>query len=420
MADKEPVSGPERGEKDLSDRGADELSHNEAVRILALVSCGHAVSSFYVLGLPPLLPFLKTEFQVSYTLLGAMLSLRSIVSGVLQMPVGYMADRFGGKRVLTVGLIVMSLGFGGLALAPNIYWCMPMMVLFGFGLATMRPSNYVIIASSIPASWMGRAFGINIFGGHVGRSIAPPVIIGLSAFWGWRVAVLCAAGFGLLTTFGIISQWRRVRDDAKRKKKKSEASFIEELGMLASKTTLIFFMFYFLNALAGNGINSFLIAALAELHGTPLVVASSALTGYLMAGAAGVLLGGYVVDLTYRHELIAALALIGTASLIALLGTVSMPLVALTAVMVLAGIFQGMIRPARDLMLREVMPKEAFGKAAGMVTTGAAIGSGLAPLLFGWILDIGQPQLVFYMIGVFMLLVAVTAVLPKEKVRMRA
>lgn len=400
--------------------GGDETvaDFKDGVRILTLVSTGHAISSFYVLCLPPLLPFFKLEFEASYTLLGLLLSLRSFVSGALQMPMGILADRFGGKSVLTIGLFVMSLAFGALAFAPNIWWCMPLMLLFGAGLSTMRPSNYVIIASSIPATWMGRAFSINVFGGNVGHSIAPPIMIALSALLGWRAAVLVAAGLGLVATFAIISQWRLVRDDAKVKKKHQSIGMVQGMRMLASRTTLLFFMFYLLNAVSSNGVNSFFMAAISELHGTPLSVASSALTGYLVASAVGVLLGGYLVDLTGRYQLLAACALTGASLLVALLGSVSLPLVLIVVVMILAGTLQGMVRPARDLMLRGAMPKEAFGRAAGMVTTGASIGSASSPLLFGWILDMGQPQLVFYIIGILMLLVAATAVTPKEKVRM--
>lgn len=415
MAETGPAGGATAGQEG----GEPALENSQSVRILGLVATGHAVSSFYILSLPPLLPFLKSEFAASYTLLGAMLSLRSIVSAVLQMPVGVLADRIGGKRVLTVGLLLMSAGFGGLALAPSIWWCMPMMVVFGVGLATIRPSNYSIIASSIPVTWMGRAFGINVFGGHVGRCIAPPVIIGLAALWGWRVAVLGAAAIGIAVTIGIISQWRHVRDDAKSKPKAKSTGLLKEFRMLASKTTFLFFMFYLLNAVASNGVNTFSIAVLTELHGTPLAVASSALTGYLIAGAGGVLLGGYIVDRTQRHQLVTALSLVGAAAIIVALGIVSLPLVILTAAMALTGALQGVIRPARDLMLRDVMPRESFGKAAGMVTTGAAIGSSMSPLLFGWILDAGEPQLVFFIIGLVMLAVAATAVIPKEKVGLK-
>lgn len=414
MSDRD-TAAKERPDQD----GTDEVvEFGDGVRILTLVSTGHAISSFYVMCLPPLLPFFKAEFSASYTLLGFLLSLRSIVSGALQMPMGILADRFGGKNVLTIGLFVMSGAFGALALAPSIWWCMPLMLVFGAGLSTMRPSNYVIIAASIPPTWMGRAFSINVFGGNVGHSIAPPIIIALSAWLGWRAAVIIGAALGLAASLAIISQWRLVRDDAKVKQKHGGVGMLQGMRMLASRTTALFFMFYFLNAVSSNGINSFFMAAVSELHATPLAVASSALTGYLVASAAGVLLGGYMVDITGRYQLIAASALIGASALIALLGAVSLPVVLLVAVMILAGTLQGMIRPARDLMLRGAMPREAFGRAAGMVTTGASIGSASSPLLFGWILDHGQPQLVFYIIGCLMLAVAATAVAPKGKVRL--
>jgi MFS family permease len=398
------------------DASSDAARYGQSMRILALISVGHALSNFYVLSLPPLLPFFKNDFVVSYTLLGTMLSLRTIVSGTLQMPVGFLADRIGGKRVLIAGLVLMSLGFGGLAVAPNIWWCMPLMVVFGLGLATVRPSNYTVINASIPPTWIGRAFGINMFAGHAGRAVAPPIIIALSALWGWRAAVVVTAGIGLAISIGIISQWRIVRDDATGKSKAPGPGIIAEVRMLASKTAFLFFLFYTLNSLSNNGINSFSVAAMTELHGTPLGVASSALTGYLVASAVGVLAGGFIVDKTTRHQLVASLALIAAAALVALIGAVSLPLVILTMVMTVTGIFQGMLRPARDMLLRAVMPRESFGKAVGMVTTGAAIGGTVSPIVFGWILDHGEPQWVFYIIGLGLLAVAATVVAPKEKV----
>jgi MFS family permease len=398
------------------DTSSDAARYGQSMRILALISVGHALSNFYVLSLPPLLPFFKNDFVVSYTLLGTMLSLRTIVSGSLQMPVGFLADRIGGKRVLIGGLVLMSLGFGGLAFAPNIWWCMPLMALFGLGLATVRPSNYTVINSSIPPTWIGRAFGINMFAGHAGRAVAPPLIIALSALWGWRVAVMVTAGVGLAISIGIISQWRIVRDDTTGRRKHPGPGIVAEVRMLASKTALLFFLFYTLNSLANNGINSFSVAAMTELHGTPLGVASSALTGYLIASAVGVLAGGFIVDKTSRHQLVASIALIAAAALIALIGAVSLPVVIIAMVMTVTGIFQGVLRPARDMMLRAVMPRESFGKAVGMVTTGAAIGGTASPIIFGWILDHGEPQWVFYIVGLGLLAVAVTVVAPKEKV----
>ena len=44
-------------------------------RVLGLISTGHFMSHFYSLTLPPLFPFLKDAFDVSYTQLGVMMAL---------------------------------------------------------------------------------------------------------------------------------------------------------------------------------------------------------------------------------------------------------------------------------------------------------------------------------------------------------
>ncbi|MEE8141415.1 MAG: MFS transporter, partial [Alphaproteobacteria bacterium] len=156
------------------------LEHAQSVRILALISTGHALSNFYVLCLPALIPFFKQEFEVSYALLGVILTVRAATSGLLQIPVGFLVDVVGGKKLLIGGLFMLSGSIAALAAIPNFWWSLPLMVVFGAGLATMRPANYTILNASISPSWVGRAFGINMFAAHAGRAVAPPLIVAIA------------------------------------------------------------------------------------------------------------------------------------------------------------------------------------------------------------------------------------------------
>jgi MFS family permease len=65
----------------------------------------------------------------------------------------------------------------------------------------------------------------------------------------------------------------------------------------------------------------------------------------------------------------------------------------------LAGFCSGMVAPSRDMMVRAVTPPGQSGKVFGFVTTGFNIGGVLAPLLFGLVLDLGDPGHVFWMIA---------------------
>jgi MFS family permease len=401
-----------------SDGDRSQPGRGATFRILGLVGTGHAVSNFYALCLPPLIPFFKAEFDVSYAALGVMLSLRSFMSGVMQIPMGVAVDKLGAKPVLVAGSVLMGASFGPIALSPG-YWVTLMLLGFlGAGMATLRPSNYAIINASIPPPWLGRAFGFNVFSAHAGRAMAPAVIISLATLWDWRVAVMIAGGTGISITMGLISQWRYVRDDTRVESKGPKPGLRAQLRMFATPGIVLFFAFYALTSFSMQGVLSFTVVALTELGRAPLGAASGALTGYLIASALGVLAGGYLADKTTRHELMAVTALLLSAGLLIALGTVSMPVVVIVAVMSSVGVCQGAMRPARDMLLRAILPRQIFGRGIGIVSTGAAIGGTLAPIIFGWIMDLGHAEWIFYILGASIVLMALTVITPKQRICM--
>jgi MFS family permease len=60
-------------------------------------------------------------------------------------------------------------------------------------------------------------------------------------------------------------------------------------------------------------------------------------------------------------------------------------------------------------MVRAVTPPGSFGKVFGFVSTGFNIGGMAAPLLYGWLMDRGEPRLIFLFVTVFIFLALVTA-----------
>ena len=82
----------------------------------------------------------------------------------------------------------------------------------------------------------------------------------------------------------------------------------------------------------------------------------------------------------------------------------------------LMGVCLGAISPSRDMLVRAATPPGASGKVYGFVYSGLDLGSCLTPLLFGWLLDRGEPRMVFVTSAAFMVLTIATAV----QVRRRA
>ncbi len=387
-------------------------------KVLGLISTGHFMSHFYLLSLPPLFPFLKDAFDVSYTQLGIMMALMGGATAVSQVPVGFLVDRLGARMVLTLGLIVISVGFGLVGLAPSFEAVLVLVTLAAVGNSVFHPADYAILNSSITPSRMGRAFSVHTFSGHLGSAAAPATMILVGSAFGWRTALIAAGVFGLLVMAAMATQWNSLHDDAVPKKKKHEPAGERSepvgLALLFSKPIVLFFLFFATLSFTSTGLQAFSVSALVTLHDMPVATASAALTAYLLCSAGGVLLGGEISDRTSRHVLIAAGTFILTAVLCLVIAWVNLPLLPLVLAMVAMGLGQGVVRPVRDMMLRAAAPSGSVGKVFGFVSAGIAAGSAIAPIPFGWLLDTGRPQWVFYLMAIFMAVALVTVIVPKR------
>jgi MFS family permease len=123
-------------------------------------------------------------------------------------------------------------------------------------------------------------------------------------------------------------------------------------------------------------------------------------------------LGGIIADRT-PHERVVARVLPARRMAI-LMAWVNMPAAVLVGVMSLGGLLNGMIQPSRDMMVRAVTPPGSFGKVFGFVSTGFNLGGMMAPLLYGWLMDRGEPRAIFMIVvGFFLAQTAITRAKPQ-------
>jgi MFS family permease len=134
------------------------------------------------------------------------------------------------------------------------------------------------------------------------------------------------------------------------------------------------------------------------------------LTGYLLGIAAGILVGGFLADIIPRHGATAALGLAVSAVLTLLAGSGALSLALLPPVLAAAGFSMGVTSPSRDMLVRATVPANASGKVYGFVYSGLDVGSLLAPMVFGFLLDHDRPRAVFAGVAVLLLATILTVV----------
>ena len=162
-------------------------------------------------------------------------------------------------------------------------------------------------------------------------------------------------------------------------------------------------VFYTLVSLANGGISNFAVAAFVSDYGLGFSTANIALTAYLGASAAGVLTGGFLADRTARHGQVAAACFAANAVIIGVIALLHLPALAIVLLMGLAGFLSGLIAPSRDMLVRKAAPAGAAGRAFGIVSTGFNIGGVVAPLMYGTLMDHGEPRWVFALGAMFMI-----------------
>ena len=82
--------------------------------VVSLISAGHCYSHLTSVAVAPLFPALREAFDVSYVALGALMTVFSVATSVAQIPVGLLVDRYGGRLILVIGLVLLG---GSFALA---------------------------------------------------------------------------------------------------------------------------------------------------------------------------------------------------------------------------------------------------------------------------------------------------------------
>jgi FSR family fosmidomycin resistance protein-like MFS transporter len=380
-------------------------------RVIALVAVAHFVSHVHIMLLPPLFGEVREAFGVSYIQIGLALTAFNVASALLQTPAGFLVDRIGPRAMLTGGLLLGAAAIAAAALLPG-YWFF--VIAYGFlGVANTvyHPADYTILSATVDHKRIGKAFSIHTFAGYLGSGVTPALVLACAAVWGWRGGFLFAAGLSFAVALLVIvagSILPRVVHKPGQQPAKSETKV--GLSLLLSRPILRNLLFFFCLAMANGGIQTFTVVGMGAIHGTPFSVANVALSGFLLCSAFGVLLGGIIADRTPHHERVAAVGFAFTSTMAILMAWVNMPAVVLIGVMSLGGLLNGMIQPSRDMMVRAVTPPGSFGKVFGFVSTGFNLGGMVAPLLFGWLMDRGEPRTIFMIVVGFILLALVTAI----------
>ncbi|KQU84339.1 MFS transporter [Variovorax sp. Root318D1] len=363
-------------------------------QLIGLVGLAHAISHFSQLILAPLFPWLKDAFNVSYTELGAVLTVFFVVSCVVQAASGFIVDKLGPRPVLFVGLGALALAAFGYALAQSYWMLLLCAIVGGIGNGVFHPVDYTLFNRKVAPTRLGHAYSVHGITGSLGWALAPAFVVPIAIAFSWRVA-LASAGVLAIVVLLVLWAYRSVLSlDVKTVQKATghgePAPIGGEFDFLRIPAVWMCFGFFFFYAVVISVVQTFAPVAAGHLHAVPVALVAVCLTVYMVASAGGMVVGGFLASDPSRCERIVGTGF-GIAAVLALvLAFAQFPPVMVPVLFGAMGFVSGVAGPSRDLLVKRSTPPNATGRVYGVVYAGLDIGQALAPLVFGRLMDHAQ------------------------------
>jgi len=345
--------------------------------------------------------------------------------GLMQMPMGWVVDRYGVKWPYSVCFLLWCLAAAATGMVSTLSALILMRLLMGMAEAVAVPATYRYLANNFDETKKGTALGIFSIGGKMGPALGAPIAASIIVHHSWQVMFIATGLVGLLWLLPWLSLTRndypsqgelatRVHS-ASSVPLRNLLSSLVVWGGLVNNFCYSYFAFYCMTwmpaylveqrglSLERSGLYTFfsfagiaIVALLAGLaadrliargHDAVLVRKSFIVAGFL--GGTTVLLGAYAPNLQ--------MALFWNVVSLSLLGLVT----------------------ANNLALCKLtlIPKQAVGLNTGLQQVATSLAGGVSASLSGWLLHVGGSY-TWPMLAIFVFLLAgatSTAILMRRK-----
>jgi MFS family permease len=343
---------------------------------------------------------LSIDFGLSAGSLGNLSAFYFYGYALVQVPTGLLADRWGPRRVLTVGAACAAAGALVFALATSVAWANAGRLVIGGAVGVAFVSMLKLASHWMPPRQFAFASGVALFVGVMGATLAGAPLRMLVEAFGWRPVMASTAAFSAMVTVLIALL---VRDDPA---ERGYASFSpgapHEASIAAQLREVARYRIAWLMLALPGGICA-IILTFPGLWGVPFLVtqygftpheAALACSAMLVTWAIACVAFGPLSERAGRRKPLYAGGLVAMLLLWAVVVCVpQLPRALLVALLVAVGIASGSF-VITFALAKESVPAHLGGTISGIANMGVIVGGMIMQPLVGVLLDLGwQGQL---------------------------
>ena len=279
--------------------------NSQLVLTVALLVLCQSVQSLMYGGIALFLPLIRRDIAISFTQAGELAAASIATYAAMQIPGGYLADRFGPKRLFAIGLLGVTVTAFDLAQLHQFWLILINQVASGFFRALVFAPGLLLITALFSPERRATAMGLYVAGGfssNVFLNAIGPFVVGPL---GWRNMFLIFSILGLV----VLGLYYYIGSDGPHGLGSSQKPLSELLGLLRSRSLWIIGAIQYVRLAVVSGLAFWLPTFIVVDKGQSLQVAGLAVALAAALGAPANVLGGYLSDRLRKPVLIIAISL---------------------------------------------------------------------------------------------------------------
>ena len=384
--------------------------------IISGLTGGHGVFHWFTQSFLAMLPEVQTAFALSGVGVGGLTSVRELVSGLVTLPGGIIADALRKHWGLVLALCMGFFGIGWLiiGIAPHYY-----VLLFGMAVVALAASIWHLPAMASLSHHFshrrGTALSFHGVGGQIGDVLAPPVTGFLLAYLAWREIISIYAAIPIFLAFLVFWAFKNIGRTSAEDDTAESGGQMQATGRALRNPVLWIVAFVGgIRGMAFIGLITFFTIFLDDLGMTPFV--RNLHFGLLLAvGIVSTPVVGWLSDI-FGRKLVLVPGLMLLAVLSYLLGNSGVG-IALIVTVALMGTFLYGDQPILTALALDVAGDEVPTTVLGILSLERFLLSAASPIIAGLLYDNGfalggieltGPQATFTYVAALFALGAVT------------
>jgi MFS family permease len=345
----------------------------------------------------PVLPLYVASFTTSFTEVGLVLSSFGISRIFIEIPGGRLMDRVGRKPIIVGGHTLVTASHVLAAVAQSSMTLAGSRMLLGIGSALILSASRIYVSEISTKDQRLRNIslfqGVSSIAGIVGPTLGGLIADLIGIRYNFVIATICSC-IGVFLVFNLKSH--RSTTSVIPGVHLRQPSLLDSVKnpRIIAISAACFMIFFFYSSIKGT---------LLPLYSTDVLGLSSFELGLVFSflsliTVVGLLFFTHQWEARLRREMLLPLSLCICASAIVLV-SFAFDLLSLMVLIFPLGIGLSILQPTPWTMISDYAHPERRGVTMGVARTIADAGHLIGPIMVGWLIDLGQPVIAFYIVA---------------------